>query len=355
MTVTLTVGGQIYSRWTSVRISRSLKQVASDFELEVPGELVPAITPFQPCTVADEGDVLVTGYVSVCDISVGARQSSTRIAGKSKTGDLVDSMLPFDGFPTTEFNGCTLDAIARAVAAPFGIDVVIGDGVTIGDAFPKATFERTETVFNFLENRARLRAALLTDDSAGNLVFATAGAGRAPSDLVMGDGGNVAEARGQLSGEGRFSEYHVLSQAGIAVTGADVRTDIHGVAHDGAVPRLRVFTTFAESAVMPGDAQIRANWQRAHASGQGVKATLIVPEWRAGGALWDINQLVRCKVPRLGLDDTFLIYKVEYSYDRGGKRTALSVAPPSAFQPEPGLTMGSGDAAWQGIVPVAGP
>lgn len=357
MSVTVSIAGQIYSRWQSVRITRGLKQVASTFELEVPGELVPAIVPFQPCTLADDGEVLLTGYVTGCSIRVGARYSSTRIVGKSKTGDLVDSTLPFGGgfAVTSQFNGYTLDAIARAVAEPFGIEVVIGPGVNVGDVFPDATFQRTETAFSFLEHHARLRAVLLTDNGAGNLVLATAGTARAPTDLVMGAGGNVAEAQGTLNGERRFSEYHVLSQAGIKVTGADVLTNIEAVAYDGAVPRLRVSTVMAESASMPGDAQVRANWDRAHASGEAVRALLTVPEWRANGALWDINQLARVDVPRLALADTYLIGAVDFRLDREGKRTILSVAPPSAFQPEPAVSAGAGASPWDGIVPVAGP
>lgn len=357
MSFTVSIAGQVYSRWTSVRVTRGLKQVAATFELEVPGELVPAIVPFQPCTLADDGDLLLTGFVTACSIRVGARQSTTRVVGKSRTGDLVDSTMPFDGgfAVTSQLNGSALDAIARAVAGAFGIGVVIGPGVVIGDAFPDATFERTQTAFSFLEHHARMRAVLLADDEAGNLVLATAGTARAPADLVMGQGGNVAEAAGTLNGERRFSEYHVISQAGVQVTGADVLTNVHGVAYDGAVPRLRVSTVMAESASMPSAAQARANWERAHASGEAVRATLTVPEWRANGALWEINQLARVDVPRLGLADTYLIGRVEFLYDREGKRTSLLVAPPSAFQPEPAVSAGAAGSPWAGIVPVAGP
>lgn len=350
MPVRLTVAGKVYTRWTSVRVTRSLKRAVSDFELEVPGELVPSILPFQACTIDESGDLLLTGYVVSVEPEIGARETRTRISGQSKTQDLVDCML---GFGTNQFSGNTLAAIAAAVAQPFGIGTVLGAGVDIGDAFPDATYERSETAFGFLERLARQRAVLLTDDEAGNLVMTTAGTARAPADLRMGPGGNVARAQGKLDGKGRFSTYSILSQVGIKQTGSDVQTGIEGQASDSGVPRFRPWVGMAESALMPGDAQSRAQWEAAHRVGAAVSAVLTVPEWRANGTLWDINQLARCTVPRLALDDEYLVGKVEFREDHEGRRTLLTVSPPSAYTPEPATNAGLGNGAWAGIVKVA--
>lgn len=349
--LTLTIGGTVYHRWSSVRVTRGLKHAVSAFELETPGELTPTILPFQQCTIADDGDLLLTGYVVAVNIRVSGRETRTTIVGRSKTQDLADCHL-LGTFTTSQFTGSTLDAIARAVCAPFGIGLVLGPGVNVGDPFADATLGQ-ETAFEYLERLARQRAVLLTDDQNGNLVITTAGTIRAPADLVMGRGGNVAEALARLDGEGRFSLYRILSQAGITLTGSVVLTAVEAVAQDGAVPRFRPWAHLAESASMPGDAKKRANWEAAHRSGEAVNATLTVPEWRAGGALWQMNQIARCDVPRLQLDDDFLIYELEFRLDHAGRRTVLEVAPPSAFQPEPAAPKaGGGNAIYQGIIPV---
>lgn len=352
MTVTLSVGGQIYRRWTGIRITRSLKRVCAGFEVETPGEVDPPILPFASCVLADDGEAIVTGYVDEARIEIGAHDTKTRITGRSKTADLVDCMLV--AFQTNQFTGYAFDAIARAVAKPFGIDVVVGPGVSVGDPFADATFEWNETAFRFLERLARQRGLLLTDDANGNLVIATVGTGRAPASLAMGQGGNVFAARGVLSGRQRYSQYTVRSQVGLWVTGSDVQPNIEGTAQDPGVPRNRPWAGIAETALEPADAQKRAEWEASHRLGAAVLAILSVPEWRGGaggGQLWQTNQLTKCTVPRLSLNGDMLIGAVDFRENEQGRRTDLTVALPSAFTPEP---LAASDATWAGITPVVG-
>jgi prophage tail gpP-like protein len=353
MSVTLKVANKIYLRWLSVRITRGLKRVISDCELEIPGELVPAILPFQPCTVLDGADTLLTGYVVAVQANINARSTRSRVYIQSATQDLDCVLL--GTFGTNQLNNYKLDAIARTVASKLGIGIVIDASVNVGNAFPDATLS-SETAFAYLERLARQRAVLLTDDENGNLVLTTAGTSRAPAGLLMGEGGNVYEATGSLSGKDRFSVYRVMSQAGLQITGNDVLCNVEGMALDGGVPRPRPWACIAESALMPAGASLRARWEAAHRSGEAVNATLSVPGWRVGdsqnGPLWRPNQIVRCDVPRLALNNDFLIGEISYVYDGSGKRTVVSVAPPSAFTPEPVAALGTGNAAWAGIIPV---
>jgi prophage tail gpP-like protein len=352
MTVTLKVNGLNWTDWESVTVKRGLKTVCSGAQFETPGELVPAILPFMPCTISDDADLLLTGYVMKVGINVAARATKTTITAKSKTVQLVHCK-PLGLFPTTQFNGNTLDAIARAICAKLGITVVIGAGVVIGDAFPDATFG-DETAFAYLERLARQRAVMLTDDANGDLVITTAGTARAPASLVMGgDNANVHEASGALDGEQRFSIYRILSQAGIAQTGSEPLTSVEGQFADPGVPLFRPWAKIAESALLPGDAQKRAAWEAAHRLGEATKATLTVPEWRAGGVLWPMNVVAKCQVPRLGINGDLLIADVAYVFDHAGKRVQLGVAPPSAYAPEPAVPPTSG--GWGQIINVTGP
>lgn len=348
MTVTLSVNGQIYQRWTGVRITRSLKRVCAGFEIDTPGEVDPPILPFAACVLADDGDPIVTGYVDEARIEIAARETHTRITGRSKTGQLVDCT---PEFPVTQFNGNTFDAIVRAVAKPFGITVVIGAGVNVGDAFADATFEWSETAYRFLERLARQRGLLLTDDPAGDLVVATLGTSPAPSPLATGPGGNVFAARGLLAGRQRFSQYTVRSQAGMWQTGSQVQPANQGQASDPGVPLYRPKAVIAESALLTADAQKRAEWEASHRLGASVVGVLSVPEWRAGpgaGQLWQTNQIAKCTVSRLDMNGALLIGAVEFREDERGRRTELTVALPAAYSPEP---LSNADATWFGITP----
>jgi prophage tail gpP-like protein len=330
MPVTLTVNGQIYSRWSAVRVSHSLRAVESEFEFETPAELLPPILPFAACTVDDDGERVLTGYVVTVEPVVEPHATRATIRGGSKTMDLVDCM---PKFATNQFLGAKLDAIARAVATPFGIDVTLSNNVDVGGAFTDATFERSETAFAFLERLARQRGVLLTDNANGDLVLTTLGTAAAAASLVMGQGGNVTLARGKLDGKERFQEYDIRSQAGMAATGGAVQPGIKAIAYDYGVPRYRVWSGIAESQLSDADALVRVQWEASTRSGRSVSALLTVPEWRAGGKLWQMNTLASCIVPRLALKAQFLVGGVTRREDGQGRRTELLVAPPSAYLP----------------------
>jgi prophage tail gpP-like protein len=354
MTVRLFCDGQVHRTWMSARVTRGLKRACSDFVFETPGEYIPTILPFMPCVIKDDDDLVLTGYVDNISVRIDAKSTRTIITGRSKVMDLVDCM---PEFTTNQFNGCTIDAIARSVCAAFGIGVVVGPGVNVGDPFPDATFERAEKGFAYIERLARQRGILLTDDEAGNLVLATVGAVRAPSPLVMGQGGNVFRANGALNGHQRYSKYTVHSQAGIAVTDTTVQNAVVATAYDPGVPRYRPWSGIAESASLADSAQLRVNWEAAHRLGEGIKATLSVPDWRAKGALWRCNQLVACDVPRLALNTDLLIGEFVFTDDGAeGRHADLTVQPPSAFVPDPtkrakGKGTGGGG-QWTGIINV---
>lgn len=360
MSVALTVGGEVYRTWTTFRMTRGLKRASADFQFEAPADLVLPPLLFLPCVVTAEGQPILTGYIDDMDPEVDAKNTRTVVTGRSKTMDLVDCM---PEFTTNQFNGYALDAIARGVAAPFGIGVVVGPGVTIGAPFRDATFERAEKAFAFVERLARQRGILLTDDASGNLVLATVGTQRAPASLVMGPGGNVFRARGKLSGKNRYSKYTVRSQAGIKQTGASVQNAVSAIAYDAGVPRYRPWSGIAESASLTDAAQIRANWEAAHRLGEGTKATLSVTGWDVAGVPWQCNTVVYCDVPRLGLKADMLIGEIVLVDDATEGRTAeLTVQPPSAFTPDPTAGQkgkGKGTAApgadpWANIVNVSG-
>ena len=99
-----------------------------------------------------------------------------------------------------QFAGYKLDAIARAIASLFKIDVVVQTDV--GEPFPDATIERHETGFAFLDRLCRLRSVLATDDEQGRLVLTRAGNERAHDALLQGPGGNVQWASAVITGSG---------------------------------------------------------------------------------------------------------------------------------------------------------
>ena len=333
------------------------------------------IKPFSDCEVLIGGELVLTGYVDGYVPSYDARGHGVRIAGRSKTEDVIDCT---PDLPGGQFSGYTLDRIARAIATPFGVDVVVK--ADVGAPFPDATIERHETGFQFLERLARLRSILLTDDERGRLVLTTAGADRADDALVQGK--NILRADGRLDTAQRFSEYRVKTQVGVQVnpfqglnqinrpvpptankpdtdggeTYAEYIARYHeeaddheppqtqattvtqGIAYDRGVPRYRPHTIIAESGLDAAGAQKRADWQARHNAGRAMQVNVEVRGFhQSTGKLWRPNETTTVTSRWLQIDQPLLIAAVSFEKDGGrGNLTRLTLGPVEAYQPDPG-------------------
>jgi len=399
--VALRIDGREYLGWTALRISRRLRAMASDFTVSLSerwlGQDVPrAVAPFTPCTLHIAGELVLTGYVDTADIGYDGRSHNVVIEGRSRTEDIIDCT---PDLPGGQFTGYRLDQIARAVAGPFGVEVVVD--ADVGDAFPDATIQRHETGFAFLERLARLRAVLLTDDERGRLVLTKAGTQRARDALRQGL--NILAARARLSGAQRFSEYRVKVQSGVAINpffrtiagpeptppdpaqrveqqreaaaayaaGADVvqtqaTTQTRGIAYDQGVPRYRPHTVIAESALDAAGAQRRAVWQAKFRAAQGTQLQVTVQGWRqsstaeARGELWRVNRMVPVRSEWARIDQEMLIAGVTYELGPAGRLTRLELGPKDGYEPDPGSvrvrrTAGRGGNPWAGVVSLRPP
>jgi prophage tail gpP-like protein len=343
----LRIEGRDYAGWTAISVTRSMEQGCATFTVQVverwKGQGQPwQIEVFKPVEVLLGSDVVLTGYVDKYAAQIDAASHTVTITGRSKTADLVDcTAVP------GELRGNTLEAIARSAAAPYGIDVIAeGDA---GAVIPLAAPSRDQPIWSWLEELARSRGVLLTDDDAGRLVLAQAGEQRAPGQLVIGQ--NVLAANGELDGAERFSTITVIAQlpppevtALQPAAGEDASADptdapapgVSASATDPNVPRPRERVIIAERALTAVEAKARAIWEAKHAAGRGARAQVTLRGWRdADGAIWCINRVIACDMPALQLLRDMLIVGVTFSLDANGRTTDLELAPPECFAPKP--------------------
>ena len=344
--LTLTINGQAYAGWTEIRVSRGLERAAGDFDIDVserwPGRTDSwQIAPFNACTIRIGKDLVLTGFVDSYQPHFDKAAHGVRVAGRSKTEDLIDCTPEIQG---GQYSGYALDAIAKAVAKPFGITVKVQ--TSVGVPFPDEKLQRCETAFQFIERLCRLRSVLVCDDETGALLLTSAGATRASGALVEGE--NILSARGELTGHKRFSKYIVLGQAGMSWDAAGVQNDIMAFATDPGCPRYRPHATMAESALDTAGAKQRAKWQAIAGVARGTRAVITVRGWRQpDGSLWRINQRIPVNSPRLKLDRELLVAGVSFTLNRDGRRTELTLGPVEAFAPDPGqVKLKHGRAGW---------
>jgi prophage tail gpP-like protein len=351
--VSLNVNGRRHRGFTQVQIERAITQGAGAFHLamvEAPqpdGEPGWPVNPFDAVELRLGDDLVLTGHVEVADPSFGQNQHAVQVSGRSKPGDLVDCNSEVDG---GEFRAAKLDAIARAICQPFGLEVVVA--ADMGGAFPVVEIDRQKTAWQFLEELCRLRGVLITDDPQGRVVLTTVGQQRAAGRLEQGV--NILHGSAKLDVTKRFSKYVVRSQTQIGSAsgtwedvdgegtaepaGGGVAAAVHGEATDPGVPRYRPHITTAEAALDQAGAQARARWQASYARGRAAQAKLLVPGWRdAEGALWRPNTLVSVKVPWLRLDQDLLVVGVAYQLGpKDGRTTSLTLGPVEGYTPDPG-------------------
>lgn len=329
----LKVDGVFYGGWKSLRVSRSIEQMAGTFELEVterwPGQpQASPIKPGRPCQLLLDGEAVITGYVDTVSPDYDANRHTIRVAGRDKTADLVDcSAVHKSG----QWRNVKLDQLASDLLKPYGIKIVIE--AEVGRAFSSWNIQEGETVFECLERAARLKALLLTSNPAGDLVITRAGKQRLDHGLV--EGKNIKAARADFSWKERYSTYTVKGQGRLGEDGDSVHAAPSGRSSDEIIDRHRPLIVLAESHSENATLRDRAEWERNVRRGRSARGSITVQGWRhPGGALWQPNTLVPVTSPLLWLNDAeMLIVGCTWTLDEGsGTLTELAIAKPEAFQ-----------------------
>lgn len=352
--VTLLINGKRYGGWKTIEIERGIDRCVSSFNLSVTERWAGSgqpwqIMPFDAVQVFIGNDLVLTGYVESYLPRFDARTHGVRVAGHSKTKQIVDCNLDI---ASGQFNGYSVSAIIQSVAKLFNVGVVVQTSLA-DQAVANTNLERCETAFSFIERQGRLAAVLICDDQNGNLVLTTAGSTKSTTALTQGV--NVMEAGATISVARRFSTYVIKGQAapgngttlnlnglggiyGPTLPVSPVQAQMRAVADDAAVPLYRPKVTLAESQLTLAQMQQRVNWQKQFAYGQSIKVAVKVAGFRQNdGTLWQVNQIVSTRIPFLQIDADLLVAKVGFKLDdHGGHVTELELGPVEGYAPDPG-------------------
>jgi prophage tail gpP-like protein len=332
--VTIIAGGQRFTGWTIADFGREIDRCASSFEITASdrwASAVPPLLPFTPLQLLIGSDIALTGYVDAYAPSFVRSGATTSITGRSKTAQLCD-VTP--RIPSGQYANSTVAAICTGIAQLCGITVVV-ENDNANMVLPNVTFQPCETAFDLMDRICAQVGVLLTDDEQGRLLLTSAGSTLSGTSLVEGQ--NMVSASATISGNVRFSEYIVLAQANLAVSGSEVQNAQIASVTDSSVPlfRPKVFTSDGMTTQSP--LQTQAQWQMNYAIGQSAKADITVKGYRKNdGALWTINQIQPVTSATLSLDSDLLIMGVKYNESReDGQTTTLTLAPVQAADPNP--------------------
>jgi len=329
----LSVGGNRYSGWESIDVTRSMEQGPHEFALSVVNPWRDTahrhIQDGDACRVFIDNDLVITGNVDTRSPEYDATSQSLRIEGRSKLGDLVDASMV-----GKEYVGQKLDAIVRAECKPFGIDVEVL--VDVGAAFAKVRRDDGQSPWEFLDYLARVRAVRLISDALGRLIITRAGTRLASTALRLGD--NIEKASATFSCRERFSDYVVVGKNNdTSFDDAAQTAHVKASARDAGVRRYRPVLIVADDDGPQMDCQAQADWQRNTHFGRNRGIVYTVRSWREkpGGQIWEPNTRVRIIDGYMGIDGEQIITEVRLHVGDDGKYAQLQVMPKEAVERVP--------------------
>ena len=335
-TLTIKVGGTTYGNFKEASATKWLDIVSNEFSFLATSEDAQPL-PFkldQPCKIYADGELVVTGFIEVIEVSADPRSHEILIAGRDKTSDLVDSTI--DGLSSIT-GDVSLKALCEIVIAHIGSDLEV-----IDNAKP-AVFEAAQYISNpdpgtnaieFLEHHARERQVLLTSDAQGRLVIdkpvgvLVDGVARfrvrgfVQNQVGDPDGANnVLRSKVSYDSTGRFRNYRVISQANIVALALAGTTEASSIANqsssvfvDDEVRAGRQMVVMSETLSSSASALQRAMWTaRVRKSRSKVYGATVSGYRNRTGNLWDINEIVSVNDDAADVHASMLANSVTYA------------------------------------------
>lgn len=337
--LTLIVAGNEMSGWEEIEVALRAEGFPNSFNIlmsskePITSKAVVAKAG-DSCTVLLGDDTVITGYIDRDIPGATPTGHAIRLVGRGKTQDLVDCAAEWTSSELVM--GTALD-IAKNLALPYSIGVMLGDGAAEGPQVPPLCLNYGETAADIIQRAARNAGLLAYENEHGQLVLATLGTKTAASAIVYGENVQAFEVTNSM--DQRYSEIVCCAQS-MAAWGDLPGSDFFDTETDPNVPRHRRMCIVLEQvADQPQDFTIKkAKWEIARRAGRSAVVTATVDSWRdSGGNLWLPNTLAPVDVPGLReTDKTLCIAQATFRRSSETGTTAdLVLMPKYAFKPEP--------------------
>jgi prophage tail gpP-like protein len=343
------IDGETHKGWLQAQVSRSIQRGPHSFSLSLtdrwgskesasPRSIKVGMTA--ELFINDE--LLISGYIDDVAPSYDDKTHSIKIKGRSKLADLVDC-----SSAGKQFKNQSLMSICNTLCKPFGINVLVSNEAK-SDANKvftgrTHTLDLGQTLWDFLEELAKIRGVLLTSNASGDLVILRAGTAKAEVALALGK--NIKAAKGSFNSTELYSEYNVSGQQpsapkDLGFIGAKVsqpKAQAKAQVKSKGINRYRPFYVSSDNPLSVAQCQSRADWQKNVHEGRAESISYTLSGWRqtVNGKLWQPNELVEVVDAWMGMDDERLIVETVFTLNESGSNTDLTLMPKSAFAKKP--------------------
>lgn len=337
---TISLGGQRYSKWESVRVDLDYMDMATrSFQVAIvegrDGKNKEAvwsalqIKPGDKCTVSLAGINVINGFVEQRQTAYDAEHHGVLVAGRSKTNDYVDSTVDRK---SSHFKNKTFKEIAEKVLEPFSLKLKIDNPPKNFDKkFKDVSSNPGETAHAFIERLARARGAFVRDDKDGNVVVGTVD-GKTNGKITLKEGKNIKSLNCLIRDDTIFSKIAAVGQqrGDDQVNGEDSRKPAGKAT--GASDRHRPKDVLVEE---PGDAEdmkARVEHERNVMLGNIIEVMVVVQGWKKNASeLWDVGETIPVYSPMALLDHDLTVKTVSFGQDDSGSITTLTLVRPEAL------------------------
>lgn len=354
--VFLVVGGQRYSGWKSIRVTRTIEGLCGSFSLDVSDRWDGAVEPWpiaegSACQVEIDDQIVISGYVDKRRLSASKDTRALSYSGRDRAADLVDCSILIPDASTKgnkwSYRNIDIAQFVTQIAGQHGISVTVQPGLVLNKD-PLLVAHPGETGYEAIKRAAASSGVLVVSDGVGGILITGPSPTRADS-LV--EGTNILEAEVEYDAADRFYTYLISSQPpGTDDANADA-IRVQAQATDTDVTRTnRTLLIRPEKGYNTTGARKRADWEARIRAAKAATAQVTVQGWKqSSGALWQVNTITHVYAPRLiGVDGDMRISQVEFTIGESGRTTQLHLVRPDAFTPEPqNVAVVSGEGAWK--------
>jgi len=328
--ITLKINNRQFDFWSSFSLTRSIGS-SDTFSFEAP--MVPENKAFRdtfkPLTFQSI-EAFIDGVKSLTGVAVGINPvsdpSGSRVVinGYAKTGILSDCQISSDEYPI-EYIDLNFEQIARKVIEPFGVGVVIKDGV--GQPFELVGANISQKAMSFLASLAKERGLVLGTNGSGQLVVQKANVDDKPIAVLTDGEAGVSNVAMTSDAQKIYSS---VTAMGSTLPGlpADKYT-----AKNNRVTAFRPFVFNTEGA-SGGDTKTDAEARIGRMYGDALSWSVDVAAWSGpDGKIWQPNTIISLLAPDAMIysQSRFLIKTVSLRQSANEETATLSLVLPESY------------------------
>jgi len=289
------------------------------------------------------GDILLmTGNIVSNNFKAGPTITMTSFGGYSKPGVLDDCNIPVSLYPL-QFDGLSLENIARKLIRPFKLDMVIDSAVNarMSKSFDTSTASSRSTVKDYLSSLASQKNIVLSHDNIGNLLFTES---KTKQKSIIDFDLTKATPAGMtfefpFSGQGMHSHITVMKQASIDGGNPGEET-IRNPYVIGSYFRPKVIS---QSSGDDNDTILAAKRALSNEL-RNMPLTITTNNWLVDGKLLVPNNIITIIAPSLFIytKTRFFIESVNFEANEGTKLATINCVLPEVYNEETPISIYKG-------------